>query len=122
MGVVLVIFAIVLLAMTGGSAVDVATVHDHQAAVVKSADRAVADQPVAESIGQPASVPEQLAAHSAPPAADESAEEGFSVPGSPCVKADGTMYPDCASMTRRPSGYVAPAIRLASEWVRFGAR
>lgn len=123
-GIGIAILAIVLLAAIGGSTVDVPTRHQGRAAAADNAARhpSRAEQPVAESIGERTTTPERLAMQNTALAPEEFAAATAAHTGNPCVKADGTMYQDCAYFGRRPGGYRAPETRLANDWVHFAAR
>ncbi len=125
MGIVLALLAIVVLAVTSGSAVNVATIdkQDATAAIEQATRRAApAEHAIAESMGE-RTAPTELAMQSIMPATEPPAAMTTSYADNPCVNPDGTMVQDCAYLPRRqPAGYRPPDIRLASDWVYFGAR
>jgi hypothetical protein len=129
MGVLLALLAVVLIVVTGGShetTIAKQKAEDPPLRTVQQAGRA--DEPklpatLAETLGNRQSSPEQLQIARADLPVAEPQEDVAPAAQNPCVGADGSMVPNCATIAKRTGEYVlAEQQRVINQWIHVWNR
>lgn len=113
------IVAAVVFLVAGGSSSAVPTsltdTHDSRIAALAAPRPAPEPASIAERLGDRAQPSEQLKEASAA-LSDEALADG-SAAANPCVRPDGTMYPDCASISRERHKRVSSERSAVNDWI-----